>query len=63
LLVKYGPYLKNTYGIGIKPTVRKASSDTAQSKPSRLIMGVVNNMKAPDSAMRINVLVARTDAP
>jgi hypothetical protein len=55
--------LKNTHGIGIKPTVRKASSATAQSKPRRLIMGVVNTMKAPDSAMRINVLVARTGAP
>jgi hypothetical protein len=55
--------LKNTHGIGIKPAVRKASSDTAQSKPRQLIMGVVKSMKAPDSAIRINVLVARTDAP
>ena len=42
--------------------VRKASSDAAQSNPRRLIMGVVNNMKALDSAMCINVLVAGTDA-
>jgi hypothetical protein len=55
--------LKNTHGIGINPTVRKASSDTAQSNLRRLITGVVNNMKAPESAIRINVLVARTDAP
>jgi len=63
LLLKTGPHLKKTQGIGIIATVINPNNEVAQANPSRETIFAVNRGKADDTVKRMKLVAARADAP